>query len=147
MPQTHEETSRGHGRIETRRIEVVPVGAVQWPWLRQWGRITRTRVQVSTGKTTTEAVYFITSRGPSQATPKQLLTYNRKHWAIENNLHRTRDTLMKEDASTLRKGAAPQTAVALRNIALRFLASIHPSPTQAREIAQNNRNDAILLLT
>jgi predicted transposase YbfD/YdcC len=119
---------------------------VRWPGLKQWGRITRTRTDKKSGKSTTETVYFITSLGSSQAAPDELLAYNRKHWSIENRLHRTKDMLLHEDASTIRKANAPQAAAALRNTALRYLAALHPSPTQAREIAADNKNTVIQLL-
>lgn len=142
----HEETRTGHGRIDYRKIEVAPVGHVKWPGLKQWGRITRVRTNKSTGEVTTEVVCFISSLGESQATPQQLLGYNRRHWGIENRLHRPRDTLLREDASTIRAGSAPQVAAALRSITLTLLRRLHPSPTVAREMAQNDRNMVIHML-
>jgi predicted transposase YbfD/YdcC len=144
--RTHEETHARHGRIETRRIELGAMGHVQWPGLKQWGRITRTRVNRRTGKITTQQICFITSLGSSQASPEELLAYNRNHWAIENRLHWVKDTLLREDVSTIRTGAAPQTAAALRNAALRALRGLHASPTQAREIAADDKNSALQLL-
>jgi predicted transposase YbfD/YdcC len=143
----HEETGIGHGRIETRRIEVAPVGHVQWPGLRQWGRITRIRTYKRTGKTTTEQVCFIASLGESQATPAQLLAYNRNHWGIESKLFWVKDAVLRENASPIRKGAAPQALAALRNLTLRLLRELHPSPTIAREIAADSKNTIIQLLT
>ncbi len=142
----HEETTKAHGRTETRRIEVFEPGHVRWPGLRQWGLLTRIRTEMKTGRTTTETLPFIASLGRTQATPEALLGYNRKHWAVENNLHRNRDTLLKEDASSLRKGHSPQANAALRNLALHLLAKLNPSPTIAREIAQNDKNKTLQLL-
>ena len=144
--QTHEETSVGHGRIDHRKIEIALVGNVRWPGLKQWGRITRTRTDRKTGAMTREEICFISSLGSSQATPAELLAYNRHHWGIENRLHRNKDALLKEDASTVRTGAAPQALAALRNLTLRLLTTFDPSPTVAREIAQNDRNKVIQLL-
>jgi predicted transposase YbfD/YdcC len=144
---THEETHVGHGRIDYRRIEVVPAGHVQWPGLKQWGRITRTRTDKKTGVIAREEVCFISSLGQSQAMPAELLAYNRNHWSIENRFHRNKDTLLREDASTVRTGGAPQALAALGNFTLRLLAGFDPSPTIAREIAQNDRNNVIQMLT
>jgi predicted transposase YbfD/YdcC len=119
------------------------VGRVQWPGLKQWGRIIRTRTDKKTGVIAREEICFISSLGKSQATPMELLAYNRNHWSIENRLHRNKDTLLREDASTVRTGAAPQTLAALRNLTLRILATFDSSPTVAREIAQNDRNKVI----
>jgi predicted transposase YbfD/YdcC len=99
-----------------------------------------------TGKTTTEHICFITSLGSSQAGPPELLAYRRNHWGIENRLHWTKDTLLRKDASTIRTGNAPQAAAALRNTAMRQLRHLHPSPTQAREIAAQNKLKALQLL-
>lgn len=118
-------------------------GEVAWYGLRQWCRITRTRTDLKQGKTTTETVYMITSLPVSMTTPKQLLALNRNHWSIENKLHRVRDTLLHEDASTIRTGNAPQAMAALRNITVRLLRNIHKSPTIAREKAARNLNVAL----
>lgn len=122
------------------------MGHVRWPGLKQWGRITRTRTHIKSGQVEREVVYLITSLGESQATAAELLAHNRNHWRIENQLHRTKDMLLKEDASTIRTGSSPQVAAALRNTALRYLAKLHPSPIQAREIATHNTNKVIQIL-
>jgi len=119
------------------------VGHVRWPGLKQWGRITRSRTDKRTGKTAAEEICFITSLGESQAGPAELLAFNRTHWGIENRLHWHKDTLLREDASTIRTGASVQAIAALRNLTLRLLAAFDPSPTIAREIAQNDRNTVI----
>ena len=143
----HHETTAGHGRIEERKIEVLPAGSVRFAGVKQWGRITRTRTNKKTGKTTHEEVHFISSLGLSQATPAELLAYNRSHWAIENNLHRNKDNLLGEDASTVRTKNAPQTLSAIRNLALNLLTKINKSPKLAREFAQYNINDVLQLIT
>ena len=143
----HEETQKAHGRIDHRKIELAQVGHVRWPGLKQWGRITRTRTKLTTGEVEREEVYIISSLGGTQANAAELLSHNRSQWRIENQLHRTKDTLLREDASTLRTGSSPQVAAALCNTALRYLAKLHPSPIQAREIETNNINKAIQLLT
>lgn len=142
----HEAYAKGHGRLEIRRIEVWDVGQVKWPGLKQWGRIMRLRTDRVSKETTSEEVYFISSLGQSQATPAELLEYNQNHWGIENKLHRTKDTLLKEDASTLRTGNTPQAIAAMRNLTLHLLYQIHPSPIQAREIANHDINKLLQIL-
>ena len=95
---------------------------------------------------TTEKVCFISSLGSSQATPAQLLKYKIAHWGIENKLHRTKDVLLREDASTIRKNQAPQAVSALRNLVVHLLNKLHPSPKIAREIATYNITQAIQLI-
>ena len=46
---------------------------------------------------------------PDQAGPQELLCRWRSHWETENRLHYVRDVTMKEDASQVRSGAAPQS--------------------------------------
>ena len=58
---------------------------------------------------------------PAQAGPQELLCLWRSHWEIENRLHYVRDVTMKEDASQVRSGSAPQVMAALRNTTLGLL--------------------------
>ena len=51
----------------------------------------------------------------------ELLRWWRGHWSIENRLHYVRDVTMKEDASQVRSGAAPQVMAAVRNAVLGLL--------------------------
>jgi predicted transposase YbfD/YdcC len=118
-------------------------GIVSWYGLRQWCKITRTRTQNKSGATSTEIVYMITSLPISTTTPGQLLNLNRKHWGIENKLHWVKDTLLREDASTIRTRNAPQAVATLRNLTLKLLKNIHKSPTIAREICTRNISNAI----
>lgn len=104
-------------------------------------RIERTR-EVA-GKTSCEVVYAVTSLSRERAGPAELLALARQHWAIENRLHWRRDVALREDASRIRSGAAPQALAALRNTALRL---VHPLPgplNAIREAFAENRLQAI----
>lgn len=102
------------------------IPALDWPGAAQVCRIERTRE--SKGTRSHEVVYAITSLPRSKAGPETLLTLVRDHWGIENRLHWRRDVLLREDASRIRSGAAPQAMAILRNtmltIAQRFAAPI-----------------------
>lgn len=102
---------------------------------------------LKTGEVTTEKVCFITSLGSSQSSPAELLKYKVAHWGIENKLHRNKDILLREDASTISKNQAPQAVSALRNLVVYLLNKLHHSPKIAREIATYNINKTIQLLT
>ena len=115
--------------------------------VRQCFAIERTRIHKKSGRVTTEVVCGITSLTPLQANAQRLLTINRGHWGIENKLHRSRDTTLSEDASTLRKKSAPHANAALNNLTLELLRAIHPSPTIAIETCQNNTEKIIKSLT
>ena len=85
-----------------------------WPGIAQVYRLTR--VRKTKGKVETEVVYGISSLPRERAGAKRLLGLTRAHWGIENGLHGVRDGTLREDASRIRKGTAPQLMASLRNI-------------------------------
>ena len=111
---------KGHGRIETRCIDVqsLPPRLLVFNAARQGCRITRTRTCLKTGKTRQETAYGITSVAPEQAGPERLLQWNRDHWQVENGNHYRRDATLGEDASRHRARHAPANNATLNNIVL-----------------------------
>lgn len=100
LPQTTAQVcSKGHGRIEKRVITVMTDEDqfIDWPGLRQVYRLERHVTEVTTGKTSTETVYGITSCHPEESTAAQLLEWTRQYWRIENGLHYRRDVTLNED--------------------------------------------------
>lgn len=106
-------------------------------------RIERTR-EVA-GKTSREVVYAITSLPRERAGPEDLLALVRQHWSVENRLHYRRDVALREDASRIRSGSAPQALAALRNTMLRLVDAMPGPLTAIRETFAENRLDAINL--
>lgn len=84
--------------------------------MRRWGR--------RKGKAYEEVVHGITSLPPEKADARRLLELVREHWRIENGLHYVRDVTLGEDASRVRRGAAPQVLAAVRNVAVHLLAAV-----------------------
>ena len=72
-------------------------------------------------KSIEETVYGLTSLSPQQASPAQLLAYNRGHWQIENRLHHVRDMTYHEDRSQVRRARRPHAMATLRNVAISLL--------------------------
>ncbi|WP_252733554.1 transposase family protein [Paracoccus marinaquae] len=148
--KSHETTNRGHGRTETRRIDVLPALAAGigdiWPTARQICRLTRSRRRKSGGAwgETTEIVYLITSLTTRKASPEMLLELSRSHWGIEV-MHRHKDFTLGEDGYTNRLDHAPRNISSILAFALRILKTVSPSPTRAIEHFQDNRNRAIRL--
>jgi predicted transposase YbfD/YdcC len=103
----------------TLRVTTVLTKSSQWAGLRQGFELIRERTQK--GKTTVEKAYGITSLPTERADADHLLDLTRGHWGIENDLHYRRDVTMGEDASRVRKGAAPQVMAALRNSVIHLL--------------------------
>jgi predicted transposase YbfD/YdcC len=142
----HTETiEKGHGRIETRRLEVTATLAEHlapsWPGLAQVCRLTRARVV--RGKTSHETVYAITSLAAETAGAARLLELSREHWGIENKLHYVRDVTCREDQARTNAGHAPQVLAALRNATLTLLRRLGFKPVEGFEHFAEHRQDAI----
>jgi predicted transposase YbfD/YdcC len=112
-----EETALHGGRCACRRLlaSTELVGYVRWPGVQQVLAMERTVTCKATGELRREWAYAVTSLPPARATPVQLLTLWREHWAIENKLHYVRDVTFDEDRAAVWKERIPQVMAALRN--------------------------------
>jgi predicted transposase YbfD/YdcC len=112
-----------HGRVEERTLRAAAAPPdFGLPAARQVLRLDRRTVDKATGAVLSdETVYAVTSLGPEQASPRDLLRLWRRHWWIENKLHWVRDAVFGEDASTTRTDSAPEAMAAFRNLALSLL--------------------------
>jgi hypothetical protein len=90
--------------------------APDWPGCAQVYRLERERR--SGEKVESEVIFGITSLPRERAGAMELLRLIRAHWGIENGLHGRRDGTLREDASRVRRGAAPQVMAALRNVVI-----------------------------
>jgi predicted transposase YbfD/YdcC len=111
---------RGHGRAETRRLQVTTVAGLDFPHATQALRITRRVRSLGSRRWRTVTVHAVTSLTAAQAHPARLADWIRGHWGIEA-LHHIRDVTFAEDAHQLRTGAAPQVTASLRNLAVAIL--------------------------
>ncbi|MGY3521134.1 ISAs1 family transposase, partial [Micromonospora sp. PTRAS2] len=110
---------RGHGRRETRTVKAVTVatpGGIAFPHAQQAVRITRTRIVA--GTTSRETAYLTVSLPAGQALPRDLQSWIRRHWHIENRLHHIRDVTFREDLHQARTGNGPAVIATLRNTAI-----------------------------
>jgi predicted transposase YbfD/YdcC len=85
-----------------------------WAGCAQVFRLTRERKLGE--KVESEVLFGITSLADERGGPQRLLEFGRGHWGIENGLHGVRDGTLREDASRVRKGSAPEVMAVLRNI-------------------------------
>jgi len=120
----HESTDYGHGRIETRRCSVfnnlgMIEGIEKWEGIRTVIKIEAERTIKSTGETTSQTRYYISSL---QSTAEMFNQWVRWHWAIENNLHWCLDVAFGEDLSRKRKANAAQNFNVVRKTAMAMLA-------------------------
>ena len=119
VPVGHHAQEKGHGRRESRTLQVVSVRAgIGFPHARRAARVVRTRTELSTGKAGSETVYVVTNLTDAQADPTQLAGLLRGHWSIENRVHHVRDMAYDEDRHQLRTGTGPRVMAGLRNVAI-----------------------------
>lgn len=117
----HESVDAGHGRIETRRAEVLhDVGwlaeAHGWPGLAAVGKVTAQREIGGTTSSTTR-YYLLSHAFPAE----RFADLVRGHWGIENQLHWVLDVTMDEDHARARKDNAAENLAALRRLALNLI--------------------------
>ena len=118
VPVAHTTTDRGHGRITTRTIQVLPAPEdLPFPHVSQVFLIERHVTGLSGQPVSAVAALGVASPGPEQADAAGLAGYVREQWSVES-LHWIRDTLYQEDKSTVRTRSGPRVMAALRNLAI-----------------------------
>jgi predicted transposase YbfD/YdcC len=113
---------RGHGRQDEVRHLIASTdltGYLDWPGLAQVIRGERTWRE--RGQVKGQLRYAITSLPPTIGTPARLLGLKRRHWQIENGLHRSKDVTFGEDASLVHVGQGPTILAMLRDAAISLL--------------------------
>ena len=117
--------NQGHGRQE-RRI-VMATDALEgidklerenWLGLESIVCVEAHREELSTGKSSVEKRYYITSHKPDAELLQKLI---RQHWSIENQCHWILDVTWREDESRIRKNHAAKNVALLRKLALNLL--------------------------
>lgn len=140
-----EKADKDHGRIEQRSIEVMNAyfRMIDYPHVKQVFRVKRWAKNVKTGAQSTEYAYGITSVDDKRATPEQLLSWNRGHWAVETKNHYVRDVTFGEDGCRSRVRCAPANNAVCANIALAviFGRGFRSAPEATRHFVLN-REDA-----
>jgi hypothetical protein len=133
-----EQTSKGHGRLETRTLwaSADVKGYIDWPALEQGLCLERRVITLSTGEITPERVYGLINLTPDQLDLSKVLQRWRGHWG--------KDVLLKEDASRLHTGQAPLILATLRNLLVSCLHALgFASITQGRRHFALNFDEAI----
>ncbi len=119
IPVAATDDTHGHGRDEHRRFQIVtaPRG-IRWPYAKQVIRITRERLEIATGKASSEIIYAVCSLPFEHAKPAQIAVWIRSHWGIENSIHWVRDVTYDEDRSRAAVRSGPQVMATMRSTAL-----------------------------
>jgi predicted transposase YbfD/YdcC len=147
VPVTHAATDRGHGRITTRTIQVMDApDDLPFPHVSQAYLIERHVTGLDGTPLSDVAALGVTSLTATRAAPARLARLVRGQWAIES-LHWLRDTLYREDESTVRTRSGPRAMAALRNLAIGalHLAGRHDT-TEATRWASRNMNRPFIIL-
>ena len=109
---------RAHGRVTTRTIQVLPAPEdLPFPHVNQVWLIERYVTALDGTPTSAVAALGVTNLTAASAGPERLAALVRNHWGIES-LHWLRDTVYREDNSTVRTRSGPRVMAGLRNLAV-----------------------------
>jgi predicted transposase YbfD/YdcC len=116
-----ETLDKEHGRIESRKLELVPTSplATGWPHTHCAFRITRRRDIVRDGEirgSSVEEALFTASFPADAYEPEQVLRLVRGHWTVENCLHHRKDRTMDEDRNRAAEAGSGRVMCAIRSI-------------------------------
>jgi predicted transposase YbfD/YdcC len=118
VPVAHTATDKGHGRITTRTIQVLPApDDLPFPHVSQVFLIERYVTGLRGEPVSAVAALGVASPEAWRASPADLARYVRQQWSIES-LHWIRDSLYQEDKSQIRTRNGPRIMAALRNLAI-----------------------------
>lgn len=119
----HDDTTRGHGRIEHRYVRVAPApDDISFPYAAQVVMVTRERATLDDVMVSTETSFYVTSLSERRAGPGDLAAHTRGHWGIENRVHWVRDVAFDEDRHQMRAGtSAARVLATMRNTAIGLL--------------------------
>jgi predicted transposase YbfD/YdcC len=118
VPIAHTATDRGHGRITTRTIQVLPAPEdLPFPHVSQVYLIERHVSDLDGNPVSAVAALGVASPAADRASAADLARHVRGQWAIES-LHWLRDTLYQEDKSQVRTRSGPRIMAGLGNLAI-----------------------------
>ena len=117
----HTGQDRGHGRDETRTIQVLPAPRLPFPHAAQVFLIERHVRSLDQTPRSDVAAPGVTSLTAAKASPARLAALTRAEWTTENGLHYPRDVSLGEDASRVRTGSAPRAMATFRSHAIASL--------------------------
>ena len=112
VPVAHSAADRGHGRITTRTIQVLPAPEnLPFPHVSQVLLIERYVSDLAGNPVSAVAAFGVASPAADRASAADLAGHVREQWSIES-LHWLRDTLYQEDKSQVRTRSGPRIMAA-----------------------------------
>lgn len=138
----HEHFERSHGRVVLQLSWATDAaGAVDpltWADCKTVGRVVSQRI-VGENASEIEERYYISSR---VLTAQELAQAVRAHWGIENRLHWMLDVGFGEDASQVRKDAAPENLSLLKKIVLNLIRADTTDAAKKTSLRQKRKRAA-----
>lgn len=128
---------KNKGRIELRHTRVSnSIEAISKDWKGLQQIVGVHRIVKDKGVISEEIAYFISSRNENAFLYEEGV---RSHWAIENSLHWVKDVTLKEDASKIKMGNAPQNISTIKNIGINiFRENNYTNMAQAMRLVAND---------
>ena len=128
---------KNKGRIEHRSVmlyDAIGIDKEQWKGIRQIVQVHR-RVEHADGRESFQEAFYIESTGKTAADLNQGI---RMHWSVEA-MHWVKDVVLKEDASKIHKGNAPENLSIVRNwvMAIFTLNGYKSMTTAIRKVAND----------
>jgi len=118
VPLAARDIDTGHGRITTRTIQVLPAPTdLPFPHVNQVWLVERYTHDPTGAPRSAVAALGVTNPPTNRATPERLASLIRQHWGIKA-LHWLRDTVYREDNSTVHTRSGPRVMATLRNLAI-----------------------------
>lgn len=119
--QTVEDLDYGHGRIEWRKLEMVPISPIEtgWPHTHLACRVERERQLLRRGEVvehTYEQSFYVATFAATTHEPERVLLFIRGHWGIENELHHAKDRSMNEDRCRASESGIGRVMSCLRSL-------------------------------
>ena len=114
-------TSKGHGRLENRKVWVSEqlAGYSDFPGLSSAIKIAKRVKRLKDGSVVESVQYAVSSL--SDISPLRALSLVRGHWGIENSLFHVKDDSFGEDRHVLQKHSSGEILGLLRNAAVSLL--------------------------
>lgn len=133
----YSEAEINRGRTELRTVTVSNnLEGIGKEWIGIKQLISIERIVDRQGKKSKEMAYFISSKNTNAFKYKEGI---RLHWEIENSLHYVKDVTLKEDASKIVTGNAPQNLSTIKNISINIMRkNQYKNMAQAMRLVANN---------
>jgi len=142
------EPDNTHGRLDERTVWASSeIGWLNrrhpgWADLRGVVCVEGRRLDLATGKSSTQRRYDLTSLEPRKIGVARLGELVRGHWSVENNLHWCLDVSFADDASRVRKDHGPINLAAIKRHALGLVKRSTPdasTPLKAKRTSLKTR--------